>query len=68
MEFLAKNFIDSNNTPINNANLLRLYLHILGPGYLKEGVFCFIEVIIEDEVQELVKELEVSNSTTEKKR
>ena len=60
--------MDISNTLINNANLLRLDQHILRPGYLEKGVSRFTEVIMEDKVQEIVEELEVSDSKEEKKR
>lgn len=65
---MAKIFKDINDTFINDANLLKLGLHILGLGYLEERVSRFIEVIMEDEVQEIVEKLEVSNFKEEKKR
>lgn len=65
---MAKNFIDISDTLINDANLSRLDLHILGLGYLQEGVSRFMEVITEDEVQEIAKKPEVFDSKEEKKR
>lgn len=56
------------NTLINDANLLRLDLYILGPSYLKEGVSCFIKVITEDKVQDIAEEPGISNSKNEKKK
>lgn len=65
---MANIFIDISNTLIDNANLSRLDLQILGPGYLKEGISHFTEVITEDKVQEIAEESEVSNSKKEKKK
>ncbi len=53
---------------INNADLSKRDLHILGPSYLKKRVSRFIEVITEDKVQEIAEKLEVSNSKEEKER
>ena len=60
--------MDINDTLINDANLLKLDLYISEPGYLEEGVSYFMEVITEDEVQEIAKEPEVSDSKEKKKR
>ena len=60
--------MDISDTFINNTNLLRLHLHILGLNYLEEGVSQFMEVITEDKVQKIVEKRKVSNSKEEKKR
>lgn len=46
----------------------RLNLYQLWLRYLEKEVSCFIKIIIEDKVQEIAKELEISNSEKEKKR
>lgn len=65
---MVKNFKDISDTPINDTDLSKLDHHISGSDYLKEGVFCFTEVITEYKVQDIAKELEVSNSEEEKNR
>ncbi len=55
-------------TLINDNNLLRLDLYILGPNYLKKKTSRFVEVITEDEVQEIVEKTKVSNFEEEKKK
>ncbi len=65
---MAKNFKDISDTPINDTDLSRLDLHILGRSYLKEGISRFTEVTTEDKVQEIAEKPEVSNSQEEKKR
>ena len=65
---MAKNFKNISNTLIDDADLLRLSLHILGSGYLEDGVSRCIEVITEDEVQEIIREPEVTDSKKKKKR
>ena len=65
--FLAKNFIDISDTLINDADLSKLDLYILGPGYLKERIFCFTKVITKDKVQGTAEEPKVSDSKEKKK-
>ena len=60
--------MDISATLINDTNLSRLDLHILGPGYLEEKISSLTEVITEDKIQEITKKPEVSDSKEKKKR
>ena len=53
---------------IVKVNLLKLYLGFWVPSYLKQKLFCFIEVKKEDNSQKIVEESKVFNSKKEKKR
>lgn len=69
-EVLAKNFNDISNDQIDDEELVWLEHYILDTGYLEEGLFCFIEISIENdnEIEADTKEQEpISNFKEEKK-
>ncbi len=68
---MAKSYNDINDELIDNTKLLWLNLYILALEYLKEGVYHFIELPIEDksdEKNEDNQESQVSNSEKEKNK
>ncbi len=60
--------MELSHIPIDDTDLLRMEVYILGPGYFDEGASCSMEIITEDKVQEIAKKLEVSDFKEEEKR
>lgn len=61
------NFKNISNVFINDTNLSKIDLYVLVVGYLEE-VFCFIDISTNDNIEEIAKETEDSDSKEEKKK